>query len=170
MDVNGAKALKERLGPKGADDAPPASVDVPADASPVYHWLGVGNAAADVPSGVVTPGRAVSENARAHKRSLPLVGVRTEAGSVVCERCEIADSALGRMRGLLGRDGSRPESGMLIDAAPLGAHVLHAFPDRRRVPRSQPEGRPHRPRVASLARRRSEEGRRGARAAGGRCD
>ncbi len=53
MDINGAKALKERLGPNGAYDAPPASVDVPEGASPVYHWLGVGKAAADVPSGVV---------------------------------------------------------------------------------------------------------------------
>lgn len=53
MDVNGAKALKERLGPKGANEPPSASVDVPEDAAPVYRWLGVGKAAVDVPSGVV---------------------------------------------------------------------------------------------------------------------
>ena len=42
MDINGAKALKERLGEKGADDAPPATepADIPADAPPVYHWTG----------------------------------------------------------------------------------------------------------------------------------
>jgi hypothetical protein len=43
MDVNGAKALKKRLGKNGADKAPPAAepADVPADAPPVYHWTGV---------------------------------------------------------------------------------------------------------------------------------
>lgn len=42
MDIAGAKALRERLGLKGADEAPPASTaDVPEDAPPVYHWLGV---------------------------------------------------------------------------------------------------------------------------------
>ncbi len=42
MDVNGAKALKKRLGENGADEAPPAAepADVPADAPPVYHWTG----------------------------------------------------------------------------------------------------------------------------------
>ena len=43
MDINGAKALKKRLGPNGADDASPApaDLDIPDDAPPVYHWLGV---------------------------------------------------------------------------------------------------------------------------------
>ena len=45
MDVNGAKALKERLGGKGGDTAPPASAHVSEDAPPVYRWLGVGQAA-----------------------------------------------------------------------------------------------------------------------------
>ena len=42
MDVNGAKALKKRLGKNGAGKAPPAAepADVPADAPPVYHWTG----------------------------------------------------------------------------------------------------------------------------------
>ena len=42
MDINGAKALKKRLGLNGAGDAPPATepADVPADAPPVYHWTG----------------------------------------------------------------------------------------------------------------------------------
>ena len=42
MDIKGAKALKDRLGPNGADELPPATADVPEDAPPVYHWLGVG--------------------------------------------------------------------------------------------------------------------------------
>lgn len=41
MDIAGAKALKRRLGPNGADDAPPVAVDVPEDAPPVYKWTGV---------------------------------------------------------------------------------------------------------------------------------
>jgi hypothetical protein len=42
MDINGAKALKKRLGLNGADEAPPAAepADVPEDAPPVYHWTG----------------------------------------------------------------------------------------------------------------------------------
>lgn len=42
MDINGAKALKERLGANAADDATPlARPDVHEDAPPVYHWTGV---------------------------------------------------------------------------------------------------------------------------------
>ncbi len=82
-------------------------------------------ARADLP---LTPGRAVSENARAHKRSLPLVRVRTEAGTIVCDRCEIADRVLARMRGLLGRDALAPGSGMLIDAAPSVHMFFMRFP------------------------------------------
>lgn len=32
----------------------------------------------------------------------------------MCERCEIADRPLARMRGLLGRDGLEPGGGMLL--------------------------------------------------------
>ncbi|HEU5243705.1 MAG TPA: DUF192 domain-containing protein [Gaiellaceae bacterium] len=42
---------------------------------------------------------------------------RTSDGAVVCERCEIPESAFGRARGLLGRDGLEPGEGMLIDRA-----------------------------------------------------
>jgi hypothetical protein len=50
LDIAGAKALKQRLGSKGADVAPPASVDVPEDAPPVYQWLGVKRPAPENPS------------------------------------------------------------------------------------------------------------------------
>src|SRR5215469_10044941 len=43
--------------------------------------------------------------------------VSTADGAVLCERCEIPESSFGRMRGLLGRDGLEPGSGMLIDRA-----------------------------------------------------
>ena len=40
MDIEGAKALKERIG-ASADDATSVSQDVPADAPPLYRWFGV---------------------------------------------------------------------------------------------------------------------------------
>ena len=46
MDIAGAKALKDRLGPNRTDEALPASADVPEDAPPVYRWVGV----SDVPA------------------------------------------------------------------------------------------------------------------------
>ena len=42
---------------------------------------------------------------------------RTGDGAVICERCETPKSAFGRARGLLGRDGLEPGTGMLIDRA-----------------------------------------------------
>ena len=53
---------------------------------------------------------------------------RTADGAVVCERCEIPESAFGRMRGLLGRDGLEPGSGMLIDRAPSVHMFFMRFP------------------------------------------
>jgi hypothetical protein len=42
MDINGAKALKERLGANAAEEAtPPVRPGVHEDAPPVYHWTGV---------------------------------------------------------------------------------------------------------------------------------
>ena len=50
MDINGAKALKQRLGPRAADAAlPSASVDVSADAPPVFHWFGVSQPPSSTP-------------------------------------------------------------------------------------------------------------------------
>ena len=52
MDIDGAKALKERLARTAWAKARPASVEVPADdAPPVYHWFSVGrNADGAAPS------------------------------------------------------------------------------------------------------------------------
>jgi hypothetical protein len=41
MDIAGARALKERLGEKAAENAPRAPADVHEDVPPVYHWTGV---------------------------------------------------------------------------------------------------------------------------------
>ncbi len=43
--------------------------------------------------------------------------VRTADGAIVCERCEKPETAFGRARGLLGREGLEPGTGMLIDRA-----------------------------------------------------
>jgi uncharacterized membrane protein (UPF0127 family) len=53
---------------------------------------------------------------------------RAADGAVVCERCEIPESAFGRMRGLLGRDGLEPGTGMLIDRAPSVHMFFMRFP------------------------------------------
>jgi hypothetical protein len=50
MDIAGAKALKERLGGRSAEDAAPASpADVREDAPPVYRWVGVRKPASSNP-------------------------------------------------------------------------------------------------------------------------
>jgi uncharacterized protein len=54
--------------------------------------------------------------------------VRTAEGIVVCKRCEIPESAFGRARGLLGRDGLEPGEGMLIDRAPSVYTFFMRFP------------------------------------------
>jgi uncharacterized protein len=57
-----------------------------------------------------------------------LARVLAADGRVVCERCEIPKSSFGRMRGLLGRDGLDPGSGMLIDSAPSVHMFFMRFP------------------------------------------
>jgi uncharacterized protein len=52
----------------------------------------------------------------------------TAADAVVCARCEIPESSFGRMRGLLGRTGLEPGTGMLIDAAPSVMTFFMRFP------------------------------------------
>src|SRR5262249_41042421 len=54
--------------------------------------------------------------------------VRTVDGVIVCERCEIPGTAFGRMRGLLGRDGLEPGTGMLTAPAPSGPMFFRRFP------------------------------------------
>ncbi len=54
--------------------------------------------------------------------------IRTAEGTVVCERCELADGTLARMRGLLGRDSLEPGAGMLIDGAPSVHMFFMRFP------------------------------------------
>ena len=58
----------------------------------------------------------------------PLTRVRTAGGAVLCERCEVPRNSLARMRGLLGRSGLEPGTGMLIDAAPSVHMFFMRFP------------------------------------------
>lgn len=53
---------------------------------------------------------------------------RAADGAVICERCEIPETSFGRARGLLGRSGLDPGSGMLIDAAPSVHMFFMRFP------------------------------------------
>ncbi len=52
-----------------------------------------------------------------------VVRLETDSGAVVCERCTVADRALARMRGLLGRSSLEPGEGILI--RPAGS--IHTF-------------------------------------------
>ncbi len=54
--------------------------------------------------------------------------VRTAEGTILCERCELPRSSFARMRGLLGRDGLEPGTGMLIDSAPSVHMFFMRFP------------------------------------------
>jgi hypothetical protein len=50
MDIAGAKALKERLGPNSNAETRADKADVPEDAPPVYHWTGVSKAPSEAPA------------------------------------------------------------------------------------------------------------------------
>lgn len=49
--------------------------------------------------------------------------VRRRDGTLVCEKCVVADNVLSRMRGLLGRSELPPGEGLLIRPAPS----IHTF-------------------------------------------
>ena len=76
-------------------------------------------------------GRAEGKNASGEVAMLvtmDLTRVRTSEGTVICERCEVAESAPARMRGLLGRTGLDPGTGMLINPAPSVMTFFMRFP------------------------------------------
>ena len=91
------------------------------------------------------------KRSRRRRRALRQCRVLTSGGAVVCERCEIAERPLARMRGLLGRDGLEPGGGMLLTPEP-SVHMAFmrfaidvVFLDRRqRVTRVARDVRPFR--------------------------
>jgi uncharacterized membrane protein (UPF0127 family) len=56
------------------------------------------------------------------------VALRREDGSVVCERCVLADTALARMRGLLGRRELPSDEGILLRPASSVHMAFMRFP------------------------------------------
>ncbi len=54
--------------------------------------------------------------------------LKRAGGEVVCERCELADNPLKRMRGLLGRPGLEPGEGMLFRPAGSIHTMFMRFP------------------------------------------
>jgi uncharacterized membrane protein (UPF0127 family) len=48
---------------------------------------------------------------------MPMQTLRRMDGTIVCERCQLADSPVSRLRGLLGRDGLEPGEGLLLRPA-----------------------------------------------------
>jgi len=59
----------------------------------------------------------VGTGRRTRSRKVNAVRITVGDDRVVCDRCELAESTLARMRGLLGRDGLEPGHGMLIQGA-----------------------------------------------------
>lgn len=58
----------------------------------------------------------------------PFVRVTAPGGRTVCTRCEVAEGAFARMKGLLGRTGLGPGQGMLINPAPSVMTFFMRFP------------------------------------------
>jgi uncharacterized membrane protein (UPF0127 family) len=56
------------------------------------------------------------------------VELRREDGSVVCERCKLADSAPSRLKGLLGRRSLPPDEGVLLRPAGSVHTAFMRFP------------------------------------------
>jgi uncharacterized protein len=59
---------------------------------------------------------------------LPELTLRREDGTVVCERCTLADSPVTRLRGLLGRDGLAQGEGLLLRPASSVHTFFMRFP------------------------------------------
>ena len=72
---------------------------------------------------------AVADTVPIRRRQLgPLVRVTAPGGRVVCSRCEVAERAFTRMKGLLGRKGLGPGQGMLINPSPSVMTFFMRFP------------------------------------------
>ena len=57
-----------------------------------------------------------------------MIAIRREDGSIVCERCVLADTALTRMRGLLGRRDLPSGEGILLKPASSVHMAFMRFP------------------------------------------
>ena len=59
---------------------------------------------------------------------MPELAIRREDGNIVCERCVLADTALTRMRGLLGRRDLPAGNGILLRPASSVHMAFMRFP------------------------------------------
>ena len=59
---------------------------------------------------------------------MPVHTLRRNDGTIVCERCTVAESPLTRLRGLLGRDGLEPGEGLLLRPASAVHTYFMRFP------------------------------------------
>ena len=59
---------------------------------------------------------------------MPEIAIRREDGNIVCERCVLADTALTRMRGLLGRRSLPSGEGILLKPASSVHMAFMRFP------------------------------------------
>ena len=59
---------------------------------------------------------------------MPEIAIRREDGSIVCERCVLADTALTRMKGLLGRRDLPRGEGILLKPASSVHMAFMRFP------------------------------------------
>jgi uncharacterized protein len=59
---------------------------------------------------------------------VPEIAIRREDGNIVCERCVLADTALTRMRGLLGRRSLPSGEGILLKPASSVHMAFMRFP------------------------------------------
>jgi uncharacterized protein len=57
-----------------------------------------------------------------------VVSIRGRDGGIACERCRVADRALTRMRGLLGRRGLDSGEGLLLKPSPSIMTFFMRFP------------------------------------------
>jgi uncharacterized protein len=65
---------------------------------------------------------------RSSGKLAPVVRIVDAAGNEVCTHCEVAESTLARMRGLMGRDRLEPGHGMLINGTASIQMLFMRFP------------------------------------------
>ena len=70
----------------------------------------------------------VRSRPRRKQRLAPVVRVVDGAGNEVCTHCEVAESTLARMRGLMGRERLEPGHGMLINGTASIQMLFMRFP------------------------------------------
>ena len=70
----------------------------------------------------------VPSRSRRRRRLPSIVRVVNAAGADVCTHCEVAETALARMRGLMGRASLEPGHGMLINGTASIQMLFMRFP------------------------------------------